>query len=470
MHGLKIAVYFNMKKLVLKMLFAKIILSVFFVNIIFSSQNLLAGGWTSTGGGSGVACFKTENFAKKADLFITKNQPFDEELFNNIESVELLDLFKASIEAKKLITQEWSPNNHNYAQWSDLYHSLSYRIKTLAPLFGLSLEVLDSKMNFETWKPVSQLILLKDQYLPTDSKNINIGKEIALSHPRCRLIQVVTRNSMAPHKSATIYSNSFPLPDSFFAFEIQYIKPLFDKMDFLNQALLYLHEQLYLMGTPIGHLSSDDTRYWVREFALLKYKNIYLSESSKFLPPDDRQFDSKCKESEEGQHCFKPPRFIRMRMTQTFGDYVLYFYKEVTLKKDSIVKNPFYSLFIKSLLKSRHELGVCLGKTHLESKKQQCFEDLLNLIFSNKDLTGPENLLYLSWYIYENELKLFNYEYLVNPDLSLDFALQWLDTLKFLCHKVQEDNITKPYFNELLIRKIAQADFYCKDYLKLPRK
>jgi hypothetical protein len=437
---------------------------------LFCSGKSFAQGWTSSGGGSGVACFTNKEWALKADEYIAKNRPLDVKLLNKIEKVQALDLFEAAPATKKLIEDQWGSTNPKSENWEDLFHALVYRIKTLAPFFGISLETLEGKMLFANWKPMPTLKNLKDQYKPSDERNSKLGKVISQKYPHCRLIQLALRNSKLPGKEQESFSSAYPLPERFFAFEIQYVKSLFDKMDSLNKALIYLHEQLYLMGAPLGHLSSDDARYWVREFALLRIENIYESEQNKFLPPSDSIFDKHCVEQDldfEKLHCFKPPRFLRGRMTDAFGDYALYFYQEIENKSGFDGENPFYKLFIESLLKTRKFLGDCIGESSASGIKKWCYDKFKETVITDEGTQGAENLLYLAWFIYGNQLELYNYEYLVVPNQNFEFALQWRTSLGYLCRQIKDTLAEFGSSQDPLAIKLRKAYSYCRDDLKL---
>lgn len=423
----------------------------------------VAGGWTSAGGGSGVVCFINSNIAEKVDQALEKGRSLDKNWLEAITQVEPLDLFEATEAVKKGIVDNWATAPSSPHSWPELHAQVVSRIKMLSPLFGLSLEIQKKNLNQKKWLAKDFLPLQFDQFHPGDKLQSELQEKIKSEHPACRLVQIMKRLSANPLQRKANQLEDHLIPEHFWDFELQYVPHFFEKMSPLGQTLLILHEQLYLMGQALGHSSSEYTRFWVREFALLRRENIYATSEQWFISGPNAAFSAPVGAKTLDNYP-RPPAWIRARMTRTFGDYALFYLKEFPSHR--LAANPTFTAYIDMLRKARHFMGTCLPKDHFDDieYKQHCFDRLFATEFASTHLSDAQEFVYLAWFKYGTSRSLFNYEYLVTPDPDVEMQRQSQLAHRVLCEQIAIDLKERPDISEDPIFKVRfkKAIHFCK--------
>jgi hypothetical protein len=208
-----------------------------------SGENgLKKGGWGSSGGGSGVACFTSEATANEADPSIDNALPFPPELFKKITSVETLDYWEwAQTRPFEILIEHGNTADQILVRMQRVMQNVTplvtFRLKQTAQLIDISKwQAKESLPRIYDVKPTAEL--------PTN----------------CRLVQLVTRYSSDNRKWMDGPSLNAPM------IKAEYNAELFKKLTPLNQAVLRVHEQLYLLGQASGRNSSDVLRPLVMQF------------------------------------------------------------------------------------------------------------------------------------------------------------------------------------------------------------
>lgn len=450
-----------------------LLLPLFGVSILLGSTSW-AGGWTSSGGGSGVVCFMNVKSARQAEATQAVGKPLPKNLINAISSVEPLDFYEANQEVRNQIIDNWHqfqgethvPSQNSQDEWTVALKGIQQRIKFLSPLMGLTLEALNKKMEEQTWVKLESLPLMDDQYDPSVNQNQEnlqtLSLKIKKKAPRCRLFQIIKRSSVKSVGTPTANQDRL-IPEDYGRFQIEYVDVLFTRMSALGQAMLYLHEQLYLMGSSLGHPSSEIVRYWVREFVMLREENIFLSPQLKFVvPPSDHVFDHR--PEEEGFQHPKPPAWLRVRMTQSFGDYIFYYFKEWGEPIAKADPRSSFAVFTQMLRQSRTFMESCLNTPQTKSERSLCFNLMLSSVFSSSEMNDQQEYLYLVWLYYgaapNGQL---NYEYIVTPDSDAEIAEQRSRAQALICRQIQTDlsDSSKQDLDEELLVRMHKALAYC---------
>lgn len=208
------------------------------------------GEWGSSGGGSGVACFTNETAAKAADHFIDNGLAFSKEVSQQMTSIDVLDYWEwTQTRPHQLLT----PYDRSADQLLD---GVQYVMQNVTPMFAFRL------------KQTRRLIAI-DKWIAKDSlPRIHDAKPTVQIPVNCRLVQLVARYSSDKRNTKDGPSLKAPI------IKTEYNADLFKKLTPLNQAILRLHEQFYLMGQAAGRNSSDVIRPLVMQF----FKPMHVDE------------------------------------------------------------------------------------------------------------------------------------------------------------------------------------------------
>ncbi len=249
-----------------------------------------SGGWGSSGGGSGVACYRDTTKKEMQSLVTLEYWEWDEN--------KPFELFKPKSSDFKGILKE-----------------VDARISLEAPLFIYRL------------RQASQIIEMSDWSKKTNIPKINDVKPTRKIPNNCELVQLAARY----HRDPEIKIGTGPMtkiPEVVIDFNIE----LFEKLDPLNQAILVLHEQMYLLGKTIGHRTSDEIRFLVMRFF---EKDLENRAKVKNL-----NFD------------------LRFVLSAYLGDYVLYF-SDIGLPSSPLTQESRFNAFIEMLVKFRKDVELC---------------------------------------------------------------------------------------------------------------
>ena len=198
------------------------------------TQTADAGGWGSSGGGYGVACWASPDEAKQADDAIANAKPFAAKTKSAIRSLVALETWEIE---KKL--RSW-PN----LSAREILAAVDARIADASPLFALRLEQLKPVIRRERW---------------TANADGKAWRATEDAHPKrplppeCRLAQLVIRRT--DHRDA--YA---AYPDRLPRVRVDFDADLMALMSERDQALIETHERFYLLARSIGHATSDQVR------------------------------------------------------------------------------------------------------------------------------------------------------------------------------------------------------------------
>lgn len=356
-----------------------------------------AGGWTSSGGGSGVVCFKETADKILADRYIDSSTTLPASIVEKIERVEVLDYF----EAADFVKEEIEQNFKNEQNWKMLHEQQLQRIQMLTPVFAELLEIVGKKFTDLTWMIQPSLDLLLDQ---GDQPKIPAN---------CRLIQIALRRSKNEPSTTQGY---FGIPARTFEFDFQYNPFWFERLSAINKSMLLLHEELYLLGQSIGgHPKSDDIRYWVREFSLLTQGKVTENTEKHFLPFETKKFESifsrigRSENLKEGVNLPKAPNSLRFRLVRSFGDYPLYFFESQETNNFTSPANLRFQDYNRFLLALRDFGRQCQNDA---SMARPCRDLLLEPSRLSQKITDLQAFAYISSRMLDKVDGVFNSDYL----------------------------------------------------------
>gem|GEM_PF-3995386 len=414
---------------------------------VFGSASAIAGGWTSSGGGSGVACYDSVAAKNKAEILIDQAilnaRPIPIGAVQGIKLVQVLDFYEASTSVQKEIQDlQGLPDEQSNAAdlmntanlsaakkiaWQSIHQKILENVALLSPAFFELIQGLHGKLAKLHWTKNFSLPLLLDQKAPSKA-NIDTSSEVPLA-ANCKRIQIAIWRSKS---EITQHSGYFAIPEQNLDFDLLYNPLWWNLLNPLNQAILVLHEELFLLGQAIGHTHSSDIRYWARELALLTPGKIHKPNKEKFSIPTREEFalqfpTTMTKENKFGIHYPKHPSRMRRLLIDSFGDYLLYFFESEKVKsKDELkpgVKPDLtgseqtlisqaldrYLAYSEFLLQVRQQVSDCSDSGLSKSK---CLEVVLSPINLIQSLTDLQTFAHLSAKVLDKNLELLNSDYL----------------------------------------------------------
>ncbi len=337
-----------------------------------------AGGISTVGGGSGVACFATEEVAKAYQSLITNNEELPESFFNDMQSLVTLETWERDIPNSELI----KPLN----TWQETLDRVHQHIYYISPLFLFRLKQFADIAKKTEWKMVNKLDLLEDA---TPLKKID---------GNCLRVQIAKRYS--EQKTDT---SSGPTPN-FLVAKIEFNDRLFSKLSIMDQTILILHEQLYLIGGSVGHVDSNFIR---------KFVNLFII---------DRHIDPlKLSHFYSSREIFT----TRWRLVTFFGDYPVYFSKEklpekiLEKAKKAFTSQSRFMSFMEVLLQLRNKVGQCreYNEKNESSKIPDCLEYSVQGLWKENNLSDEQAFAFVSFFGVDRSLGM-NSEYLFDPSLN----------------------------------------------------
>lgn len=277
----------------------------------------VSAGWESSGG-DGVACFSNAVEAVAADA---AGPVWPESLRQKIQSVMSLETF----EHRELGVTAWAGMSREA-----ILAKLMGRFEKYSPIFYSRLKLGNDSIHLTDWK---------DQANLTDVPDSRPKENVAKALPHCRLVQMAVRHSRSiPGKLPEVW--------------IEVDKALFEKMDALNQAVLVLHEQMYLLGREIGHRNSDFLRGVVAELI-----------SDEFGAAIDNM-----------PHFALSARLLQVRIGSAYGDYYRFFVEDplTFLPETPPGYHPYsrYRSFGTLLALLRERKGGCLDEKDFDSQDE----------------------------------------------------------------------------------------------------
>lgn len=370
-----------------------------------------AGGLSTSGGGSGVACFATEEKALEYQELIAKDEELPESFFKDMQSLVTLETWEREIPNSNLIKP--------LKTWQATLESIHQQIYYISPLFLFRLKQFADIAKASEWKSVSKLALLEDA---TPAKAID---------RHCLRVQIAKRYSV--QKTET---SSGPTPNYLTA-KIEFNDRLFSKLSILDQAILVLHEQLYLIGGSIGHTDSNFIR---------KFVNLFII---------DRHIDPlKLSHFYSSQEIYT----VRWRLVSFFGDYPVYFSKE-KLPNDILekAKQPFtaqsrFLSFMEVLSQLRTKVGQCrqYNEKNENDKIKDCLEAAVQGLWKENNLTNEQAFAFVAFFGVDRGLGM-NSEYLFDPSLKVLSNKDAEASVFVFCNEIQvEIKPVAPFYHQAL--------------------
>jgi hypothetical protein len=206
----------------------------------------------------------------------------------------------------------------------------------------------------------------------------------------------------------------------------------FDLLPPTDQAMLLMHESLYVLGQAIGHATSDIIRGFTRIFFLQSWQNSRFHGQPYLID--------------------LATQGIKTRLVEFFGDYIKYFSKSHTPAEGApfTSQHHFYTFF-NLVQRLRSRMAQCIAKGMMPNV---CKEQIMNPRALSNELSPEEAFLYLADFGLEQAVGGFNADYLMNPATQDQSAVH--SAMDFACRRIQDLFDTQPF--------PTQALSYCADW------
>ena len=347
------------------------------------------GDWSSTGGGGGVACFAEAALAEEAKPFILAGKTIPAGL---LAQAKLQTLEHWEMPHTKTIP--WA--HPAGANWQEIHRTVRGLIRQVAPLFADRLEIAGGWSEYGQWEQQTELSFLED------------ATPVADLPAECVRIQLALRysngNQTGPVNSPT--KNAVQV-------KVVFNKIYFDLLPPLDQAMLVLHEELYVMGQAIGHPSSDIIRSFIRVF---------------FSEPFVKSHQAM---AHQPHHMNPGDLSLRVYLIKYFGDYVEFF----TLTNKEVDAAPFtsrhhFQTFLAFIRRKRGAVVKCRdeGGGHMA-----CTDKIINPGLMAKELNPEEAFIYLANFYLEQGVGLLNYDYIMRPQPD---DAHYVAAMHFACNRI----------------------------------
>ncbi len=332
-----------------------------------------SGDWESSGG-DGVVCFESDSALKENQEKLKTTKGLNSiTVAYTVESLEHYELFfPGSQEDLKL--------------WSELSNPISYqavvdkvlqRLNVYVPVFVQKLELALQQIHVDSWYDID--------YDISDIPDSDPSREIS---SRCVMLQLADRRTQ---------STEGYLPKA----KVIFRGDLFAKMSPLNQALLILHEALYLIGKETNHTNSDDIR-WVNGMV----------------------FSDRLEQFPENMYFSQQARLVQGLFIEYFGDYIRLFMKEEFYNNpqqyaDILHRNNFTRSI--SMIELNQRMRSYIGQCQLQGGDPNLCRDQLMLGLDLKEIINTEEMAFLflmnyyfdawgSLFVFSEQLYVLNFE------------------------------------------------------------
>ena len=353
--------------------------------ITFLIGPVWAGGLSGKGGGSGVACFPSEEIAQKANLWIKANKILPEELLTQAQLQTL---------------ESWEQEQINYkiwkaapgATWEAHLEKVKNMLRDTFPLFMYRVDHTHNWTNLSSWDETEELGLLEDA---TPIKPIP---------PHCRRIQLAIRDS-----SGNNAPGEGPTPNEV-QVKIQYVKRYFDKLSPTDQAILVFHEQLYILAQAVGHSDSDIIRAFIRIF---------------FTEPQSEE-----KASMDQLVRISPIEAeLKLQLIRHFGDYPIFFNLSDSLNATPYSSQAHFKTYMAMTKRLRSQTHDCIQEGKVAAN--ECTNVVMNPYRLIPTLTSAETFIYMAMHGLERSSRLFNVDQVLDP--SGRNPSVFLESMKRMC-------------------------------------
>jgi len=372
-----------------------------------SGIKIKAGGWGSSGGGSGIACFSDEATALKADNFIQQGLPLPTELKKQIIKLETLDYWDwKQTKPYELI----EPKSKNY---KEILQEMHAHAGMAAPILIFRLEQTSQLIEPADWNGQSALPRIYD------------AKPTTTLQSQCRQVQLAARYTKETYTGGNGPSLRQPVV------KVDVDQDLFTMLTPIDQAILVTHERAYMLGQTTGHNDSDAIRPLVM-----------------------RLFQK------ELNH-----RKLRYDLVNHFGDYALYFGEDFKVKGTPSSQESRFNSFYELLLKVRKSIGDCSKRKNLPAqiKTQEAFRELMackdeamNPMAVQSWSTDEMSFIFISYFAFDISSGMFNSEVLVAPLKNPEFEALARTRLIQSCHAIKYE-----FENDYFVGMKVKAVNYC---------
>lgn len=376
------------------------------------------GGLSGSGGGSGVICFPTLTLAEQADTYLKQNKILPETLLNQgtLQILEAWEMAQTDQEIQPLQDQQ---------TWQQYLNAVKSNVRYRFPIFMHRLELATELLDLNHWQDIEKaqgqsLSLLEDA-----------NPIVKLPDP-CRRVQIVIRDSRGDNAKGSGPTVHKP------EIKIKYIKRYFDHLPATDQAILFFHEQLYVLGKAIGHENSDHIRGFVRIF----FSTAFNQPHNDRLDLYREQWDAR----------------IKYDLVIYFGDYLKWFNEDnpVADAERFSAQHHFY-VYLEFMKKRHQEMRQCL---ELKYSSRHCMFKVMDPVWNMAELTEEEAFMFIAAHPIELMLK-YNTDRIMDP--HADNAKLFVKTMNHYCTDVpRELSIKVPQ----MTNTIAYGKFlsYCKTW------
>lgn len=328
----------------------------------------MAGGFSGTGGGGGIASFANPKDAQRARELIKEGKELPPDLLANakIQTLEGWEMQKWGLEPI-----EASPG----ASWQIYLAKAKENLRAVSPIIASKLDLVKDWMSFSDWQGVENLPSYKDANPSHNATELQVPIQLAL-----RLSDGNSSGQKGPVLGKVRLKVIFNMQ-------------LFERLSPLEQAMLVLHEEFYALGQAIGHESSDHVRPLV---------TLFFSKYGEELARD----------SEGGVIPVGIIPGIKKRLTAHFGDYVMFF-SELAPRKPSAPRTAerHSAVFLEVVLELREQMIRCRGTG---MSPQACAQQIHDAFGRRDDVSPEKAFMYLSYFFLEKHKGALNAEALMD--------------------------------------------------------
>lgn len=379
------------------------------------------GGWGSSGGGSGVACFANADMAREANQYISKNHVLPQSLIDQITELTTLDYWEwKQGEANALVSISGK-------SLEEIVYDTHKRMAQLVPLFIFRLQQAGELIEFKTWSQQDQIPRIDDA---------NPTKELP---ENCKLVQLAARFAKERYSVHSGPAKNVPLV------RVELNQVLFEKLDLLNQAILIIHEQLYLLGQMTGYKTSDKIRSFVMTFFVAELEQISAISEGRYN--------------------------LRIRLMQYFGDYLNYFGEDLKYNSKPFTQESRFNSFYALVNTLKEKKSLCEdGKMPQEElvpwrpdlEKHSCQDYVMNPASISKWATDEMIFTYLMHFVFDLSFRVVNAEDVLTPFQDEQLVERSQIVLKLTCNIIR-NNHERWDIADLPIRALR----YCEEAIRL---
>jgi len=351
-----------------------------------------AGGFSGVGGGGGVAQAKTAEDTALLRSALERRKALPEDLLSRLK-IRTLEHWEME---KKGVKPFAIPKD---ATWETVLEMAKENIRAVSPMLLQRLNMAEEWMSFADWQEFQGMGRLHDASTKFELDSNETPIQLAL-----RFSEGNNGPGDGPARGRL-------------RLKVVFNKPVFDRMDPVDQAMLVLHELFYALAQATGHQNSDQIRPHVRVFfseQLVKLRRL----------------------SENGLYPVEPIPMIRKKLIETFGDYPLFFSSaDLNSRGEAKSADRHRSVFVEVLTKLRETMRSC-RESGLEGPV--CAEKAFRA-FGEKSMQGElsdeQAFMFVAYFALEMRMNSFNAESLSDAQRS---PQELAEALKVACAQIDQ--------------------------------